>query len=317
MFPEVKNNSLILSQELGLNGFWKKLAQKLAGIALGMVREVPVVGNFIADEITSRISKWMSDNGQSTDMNRGVVEYVPTPAEELIIVDWNANKFAPFYKILVSDLTIGLGQLSVQAQISAINIAFAKMMVIRDWHINNNTVGLSASAVAWRTEYIVALFQPLFDKIDEIISPYQYDETAMWLPDVKSIMSQELPSINYLPLISGTPYGLIVHQYFIRGYAPNTPMLPGYDGSTAPPLPPVTPPVTPPVVFPPTQTSPPVITPVVTPTPTKPVTPVVPKPVATPVAQPQNFLQKNKAVIGIGALVLAALWPSDKKKKKD
>lgn len=299
MFPSEKKSGFIVAyQANGLNGFWRKLAQKLVGIALGMVREVPVVGNFIADEITSRISAWMASNGQSHDMGRTAADYDPTPSEESLITNWNASQFAPFYKILATELAAGLNQGSVTAQIAAINIAFAKMMVVRDWHKTNNTAGLSASAVAWRTEYIVTLFQPLFDKIADVITPYQYDETAMWLPAVKSVMSQELPLMNYAPLISGIPSGLIVHQYFIRGYAPNTPMLPGYDGGSTviPNLPPAT--------------EPPIVTP------TNPNVPSVPKPIAPAVAKPQNFLQKNKVMVIGGALLALAFLPEDKKKKK-
>lgn len=157
----------------GLNGDrcgW--ICRKLRQIA-SLVSNIPIIGASLSQKISlvADIVSAAEDLFSKTE----TIDYVPTPAEAVILDQWQLNKLSPFYRELTMDLSDGFQQANLQDQIAIINEVLEKMCVVKSYFFNNETTGLSSMAIQLRNELIDKIFEPLYELIEDSFDNYSIE----------------------------------------------------------------------------------------------------------------------------------------------
>lgn len=154
-----------------LNGLFGRWIKKAMSYAV----------NVIADKLNSFTNSVFRDtiNGYSTALKNEIASLSSTegsfwnrsatpigtnditPSEETILDNWLQNKFMPYFENLLSSIDVALSSTSLQAKMTEINKQIAKMCVIREYYLVNETRGLSQNAINVRLELINELFNPV------------------------------------------------------------------------------------------------------------------------------------------------------------
>lgn len=294
MFPVKKDNGFLpavnhsFSGLNGLNGLFGRLARKLIGMAIKVMAQIPVMGPLLAEVAEGAIGQWTNNyqgdfwNAKSSVPTSG---YEPTLSEESVLTLWFEAKFMPFFERISIELSRAFAQTNATAQIAAINKVMTKICVTKAYHKNNNTTALSKSAIEYRNALIDEVLLSLENMITTSMTKFPQ---GVRMVDVNA--SANTTAAEYSGMIALATFAL--NSYTCKNY-----VLTSADNGSV---------ITPVVTMPATPDKPAVVVTV----------PVTANPDNTSATKPQNFLQKNLPLIGLGVLAAAAFWPKKKKSTK-
>ncbi len=294
---DTRNNAMGSMQTGKKGGFWRRFLQAaIVGVGASLGPIGIIVASAVITAMETNTSTDENPGGNYEDSKPGAQsDYEPSASEQTILENWVTQKFNPFYKNLVSQLSTALSNPNLQIQIASLNKVQEKLCVVHSFYATQDSAGLSPAAVAYRLELIQTLLEPIATLIDDNV-PHDYF--------VKSSTVNPIPA-DYAPLgIYGSAYPC---QSFVK------------TGSTSPILEVFIPEVkilpTAPVrvlpINPPISTDPETIS-----NPQVDVIQAGPGAIPETVNETVSLVKKNKGiVIGVGLLALYLIWPSDKKKK--
>jgi len=270
MFQDKVQDSFLGSQENGLGkfsfgGFAKWVVKKVGGV----IRDkVPLgIGNLIADALNELMNDgWELKSGEI---------YEPTLTEQNLVDGWVDTKFSPFCGNLTKELDTALKSPDLKSQVEKINKVLSKICFVQTYYRTNNTNGLSADAVQWRSDYIKSIFTPFLNLIETTLSAK---------PVISKQMKNVNSNLNYLEVSTIASITSIPSNYTCNHYAVNQNVI----------LEPAIPAITSPVDGTVTEV------------------PTAPTKTDGTTATDSNFLQKNAVWFGIAGM---AIWAFSGKKK--
>lgn len=179
MFPATRQNNFPVAYNAnqGLNGFFGRLAKKLIQAAFKTLSAIPLV-NVVAEEISTAINDWAGGYDGSF-WNRTAQTYEPNASEEAILTQWTTSKFNVFFKRIGEELSAAIS-LNGSGKFQAVNNVLAKMQYVQTYFATNETAGLSAKAIEFRSQFMQEVFNPLVRLIEENMAGYALEsDTAL------------------------------------------------------------------------------------------------------------------------------------------
>lgn len=307
MFTEKENNFLSKDTSPVASKKWfGGILKKLCNVAIAFVREVPIFGDIIANELQSIVD--------DADWNFKTTTYTPTPAEQNILDSWMDKRFGPWIQKVANELSTALQSSNFSVQLAGMNKAYIQMCSARAYYRTNDRAGLSDDALSSRNGTIDVVFSPIENLVTTTIEtfPIQLTKTGVSSGTVLTKLDMMPAMGNYstfthnysclkwvLPAgatvgnsifapsttsIVPTPNPVIEQLPLPSGAVPTTTIPPAVPGSTAPAGTPVLIPMTPTTGTTTTSTT------------------------------EKNFLQKNGVPLALGVV---ALWALFSKKNKN
>lgn len=272
MFSDKVEDNFLKGSSVGLGKFsFKGFGRSLVkGLGKVVRSAVPILGDLICDAIDSQLNEgWELKSGEGS--------YEPTYTEESVINGFVESKFNPFCVNLTKELDAAMKSYDLKTQVEKINKVLSKICFVQAHFRTNQTNGLSADAVQWRSDYIKSIFTPFLNVIETSLSAK---------PVVARQMTNVASNLNYLEVASIASVASIPANYTCNHYKVNPGVI------MEPAIPAITDPIDGTVTEIPT-------------TPTN---------AGTSPATEKNFLQKNGFPLALGAVALWALFSKKKKK---
>lgn len=143
-----------------------------------------------------RLFKWAKDNldfvpGVTTVCNIGeavldglnlriAFDGTITPAEEIILDEWDLKEFTPFYANLLMNLeNISKTTLSIDEKVKFVNQMLLKIDAVTQYYAQAPKRGLSANALKFRQSYIEDSFDAIRTHLSTLIFLETYDKVSI------------------------------------------------------------------------------------------------------------------------------------------